>query len=164
MKLTKSLFKSFTVAVALATTVPVALADGYKIENPRARPSLGVAKNSAAFFTIHNTTGQTDKLLSAESDVADKVQLHTHLKKNGVFKMRQVKFIDVPAKGMAELKSGGLHVMMIGVRSKLKVGDMFKLKLNFEHAKSMTIMVPVMKLGGMKMNHKKMKMKMKTTN
>ncbi len=159
----KPLFASAAVAAALTMTIPAVLADGYKIENPRARPSLGVAKNTAAFFTIHNMGGQADKLVSVEGDVARKIELHTHLKENGVFKMRPVEFIAIPANGKVELKSGGLHVMVIGVHSKLKVGDTFKLKLNFEHAKSMTVMVPVVKMTGhmkmkmpMKMDHKKM--------
>ena len=157
MKYSTPFFTSVAVATALTVMVPAALADGYKIENPRARPSLGVAKNTAAFFTIHNATAQADKLLSAEGTVSRKVELHTHLKENGVFKMRQVKFIDIPANGKVELKSGGLHVMVIGVHSPLKVGDKFELKLNFEHAKPMTITVPVKKLTGhMMMNHKKM--------
>lgn len=71
--------------------------------------------------------------------------------------MRPVKHIDIPANGKVELKSGGLHVMMIGVHSKLKVGDNFQLTLNFEQAKPMTITVPVLKIGAhKKMNHKKM--------
>jgi len=152
---TKPLLAPLGLALALGVFAPTALADSYKVEHPRARPSLGVAKNTAAFFTIHNKTGQADKLLSASSDVAKKVQLHTHLKENGVFKMRPVKFIDIPANGRAELKSGGFHVMIIGVHSKLKVGDMFKLKLYFEHAAPMTIMVPVLKIGAMKMKDMK---------
>ena len=168
MKYSTPFLATIAVASALSVSIPVALADGYKIENPRARPSLGVAKNTAAFFTIHNNTGQADKLISAQGTVSRKVELHTHLKENGVFKMRQVEFIDVPAHGKAELKSGGLHVMVIGVHSPLKVGDSFKLKLNFEHAQPITITVPVKKLTGhmkpMKMDHKKMDgMKMKKT-
>jgi len=161
MKYSTPFFAGIAMAATLTVMAPETLADGYKIENPRARPSLGVAKNTAAFFTIHNNTGKADKLVSAEGTVSRKVELHTHLKENGVFKMRQVPHIDIPANGMVELKSGGLHVMVIGVHSPLKVGDKFKLKLNFEHAKPMTITVPVKKMTGhmmhMKMDHKKMK-------
>ena len=124
-----------------------ALADGITIDHPRARPSLGAAKNSVAFFTIHNNTDKVDTLLSIESDVAGKVQLHTHSHVNGVFKMRRVEAIEIPAHGMVELKSGGLHVMMMGVRSKLKIGDAFELKLNFEHNPAVTISIPVEKIG-----------------
>jgi len=157
MKYSTPFITSVAVAAALTIMAPVVLADGMKIENPRARPSLGVAKNTAAFFTIHNGTAQADKLLSAEGTVSRKVELHTHLKENGIFKMRQVRSIDVPANGMVALQPGGLHVMVIGVHSPLKVGDTFELKLNFAHAKPMTITVPVKKqTGHMKMDHSKM--------
>lgn len=165
----KSTLATITLALGIGIAIPAVLADGYKIENPRARPSLGVAKNTAAFFTIHNNTGKADKLISAQGDVAKKVELHTHLKENGVFKMRPVENIVIPANGKAELKSGGLHVMIIGVHNKLKAGDSFKLKLNFEHAAPITITVPVVKMGKMKMQkgmHKKMhgKKKMEQSN
>lgn len=160
----KTLTKTFaTISVATTLTIgavisaPMAFAQDYIVEDVRARPSLGVAKNSAAFFTIENPTDKADKLVSAESDVAKKVELHTHIKENNVFKMRPVESIDIPAHGKAVLQSGGLHVMLIGVHSKLKIGDKFKLKLNFEHGAPITISVPVQKMTGhKKMMHKKM--------
>jgi copper(I)-binding protein len=157
MKTTTTTFAALAFATGLAATTLPAMADDMKVENPRARPSLGVAKNTAAFFTIYNNTDKDDKLLRAEGDVARKVELHTHLKVDGVFKMRPVKFIAIPAHGKAVLQSGGLHVMVIGVHNKLRVGDSFKLKLNFEHAAPVSITVPVKMLKGhMKMDHKKM--------
>jgi len=151
----KSVFGAFCIVIGLGFSTLSVFADGLKIKDPRARPSLGVAKNSVTFFTIHNMTGTADKLLSVHSDVAKKVELHTHLKENGIFKMRPVEFIEIPANGKVELKSGGLHVMIIGVHSKLKIGDSFKLKLNFEQAKPMTITIPVLKIGARKKHIKK---------
>jgi len=154
MKLTKLLLASAGIA---AFTLPAFAAD-MTIENLRARPSLGVSKNSAAFFTLHNHTNVDNKIIRAESTIARKTQLHTHLKVDGVFKMRQVPYIAVPANGQAVLKSGGFHVMLIGVKNKLKVGDNFKLKLIFEHGDPMSVEVPVVKMGAIKMDGMKKKM------
>lgn len=165
MKTIKIILAACTLAAAFSFTPTVAFADGIKIDNIRARPSLGAAKNSAAFFVIHNKDSKANKLTSAHSDVAKRVELHTHLKENGVFKMRPIESIPMPANGMAELKPGGHHVMLIGVKSKLKIGDKFMLKLNFANGETKMIHVPVLKIGahGMmhgkkKMDHKKMEM------
>ena len=160
MKLSKILLATASLA---AFTMPAIAAD-LSIDNLRARPSLGVSKNSAAFFTVYNHTNKDNKIVSAESTIARKTQLHTHLKVDGVFKMRQVPFVAIPANSKVEFKSGGLHVMLIGVYKKLKLGDKFKLKLNFEHGDPMTVEVPVVKLTGhmmkkgMKMDGMKKKM------
>ncbi len=159
MKTTKTLLSAIAVAATVAVSSLPAFADGIMIDNIRARPTLGAGNISGAFFTIHNKGGKANKLIKAESKVSDRVELHTHLKENGVFKMRQVQSIAVPADGMTELKPGGLHVMLIDIKSKLKIGDKFKLKLTFANGEVQTLDVPVLKIGGhgmMKMDHKKM--------
>ena len=159
MKTTKTILSSLAIAATFAVSSLPAFADGMMIDNVRARPNIGSGNISAAFFTIHNKGGKANKLIKAESEVSKTVELHTHLKENGVFKMRQVKNIAVPENGMTELKPGGLHVMLIGVKSKLKIGDKFMLKLTFENGESKTLHVPVKKIGShgmMKMDHKKM--------
>ena len=145
--------------VATSTaTLAASTTENIVVDNIRARPSLGMAKNSAAFFTVHNKSDKDNKLVSAAGDVAKKIQLHNHIKDNGVFRMRQVEFIAMPAHGEAKLAPGGYHVMLIGLNRKLKVGDSFKLKLSFANGETQTITVPVMKIGGhgMKMGQKKM--------
>ena len=155
MKTFQTITAACAMVVAFSFTPITAFADGVTIENLRARPSLGAAKNSATFFIIHNKGGKANKLTSAQSDVAKRVELHTHLKENGVFKMRPIESIPVPANGMAELKPGGHHVMLIGVKSKLKIGDKFMLKLTFANGETKMLHVPVLKIGAHgKMPHK----------
>ena len=133
-----------------------------KIDHPWARASAGPARNSAAFMTIHNAGG-ADRLISASADVSDRVELHTHEMDGDVMKMRQVEAIDVPANGMAELKPGGFHVMLIGLKAPLKEGESFPLTLTFENAGTVTLEVAVEAItsmgGGMKhgtMDHNNM--------
>jgi copper(I)-binding protein len=79
-------------------------------------------------------SGDADKLVKAMSDVAGTVELHTVEMENNVMKMRPVEFIEIPAKGSAELKPGGFHVMLIGLKKELKPGETFNLTLMFEKA------------------------------
>lgn len=163
MKIFRPLMTAIAVSFCLSISAPPTLANDISVHDIRARPSLGAAKNSAAFFVIENKGSKAKKLINVQSDVAKRVELHTHLKENGIFKMRPIESIPVPAHGKAELKPGGHHVMLIGVKSKLKIGDKFMLKLNFSDGKSKVIHVPVLKIGshGMKHGIKKMDHKKK---
>ena len=92
------------------------------VENAYARASPPGAINSAAFMTIHNDGAEAIKLVSASSSAADVVELHNHEHHMGVMRMRQVDAIDVAGHGTTELKPGGLHVMLLGLRESLREG------------------------------------------
>jgi len=112
------------------------------------------SRMSAAYMVLNNGTADDDHLLSAESDVAKNVELHNVRKKDGMMEMYQVKSIGIPARGSQELKPGSYHVMLIGVKRPLKVGDEVELTLNFMHAGAVTITAPVQD-GGMMMHDMK---------
>ncbi|GAA5529976.1 copper chaperone PCu(A)C [Herpetosiphon gulosus] len=104
--------------------------------------SAMMGSNSAAYMTIRNT-GAADNLISASTDVAGKVELHTVVADGDVMRMEQVEKIEVPANGEALLKPGGFHVMLLEVKQDLKVGDTIDLTLTFEKAGTITLKVPV---------------------
>ena len=110
-----------------------AKAGDISIEQPWARESPAMAQAGAAFMTLTNTGDSADRLVSALSPIADKVELHTHIDDNGVMRMRAVEGIDIPAKQSTALKPGGLHVMLIGLKAPLKQGAAVPLTLTFQH-------------------------------
>lgn len=113
------------------------------VTSPFSRASAPTAKAGAAFLTLNIDAG-SDKLLGGSSPVAEKVELHTHLMDNGIAKMRPVEGgIAVTAGAPTELKPGGLHIMLIGLKAPLKQGESFPLTLNFEKAGAVTVTVPV---------------------
>lgn len=116
------------------------------IKQPWARASIGAAPNGAAYFTI--TGGKTaDKLIGAKTPVAARAELHTHIMRDNIMRMRQVRAVEIKPGAAVTLKPGGLHVMMLGLKRKLKPGETFDLTLMFEKAGARTIKVPVRKLG-----------------
>jgi len=119
-----------------------------KIDHPWARASAGPARNSAAFMTIHNA-GSADRLIATSGDVAERVELHTHMMEGDIMKMRQVEAVEVPANAMAELQPGGFHIMLIGLKAPLKEGDRFPLTLTFEDAGEITVEVAVEAISSM---------------
>jgi copper(I)-binding protein len=100
---------------------------------------------SAAYLTISNSGSTADALIKVASDVADSVELYTMTMKGNVMTMSPVKKIDIPANGKAELKPGGFHVMLIGLRHELKEGDVVKLTLTFQNAGTVEVEAPVRK-------------------
>lgn len=105
---------------------------------------------SAAFMRIDNS-GDARKLVKADSAVAGNVELHNHINDGGVMRMRQVKSIDVPAKGKAVLQPGGYHIMLIGLKAPLKDGQKVALTLTFDDGSSKTVDAPVQRPGAMPM-------------
>jgi periplasmic copper chaperone A len=117
------------------------------IGHPWARATPGAVKNSAAFMVFDNKGG-ADKLIGVSGDVARDIQIHTMLTEAGVMKMREIKSLDIPAKGKTELKPGGLHIMLIGLKDGLKEGQKFPLTLKFEKAGEVTVEVVAEKATG----------------
>ena len=158
--------RAVAMAAALAGFSLSVQAAGVSVEGAYARPSLGAARNSAAYMTLKNDADAPDRLIRAESDVAAQVSLHTHLMKKVdgkvIMQMRPVRDMPIPAHGETKLHPGGLHIMLIGVKKPLKPGDSFSLRLIFEHAAPVTVQVPVKSLAEtMKDMHSRPTMKMK---
>ncbi len=95
--------------------------------------------NSAAYMLLRNSGDETDRLVNVQSEAAESVELHMSQTENDVTTMRPVEFIEVPAQGETELKPGGLHIMLIGLKHELKAGDTVKLTLEFEKAGEMNV-------------------------
>ena len=110
------------------------------------------SKNSAAFLTITNKTDQAIKLISASSDIADRVELHNHIKEDGMMKMRQVEEITINANSHVSLQPGGYHVMFLGLKNDLTVGQIVKITLYFDNGDEVKFNAPVQKIN---MSHKK---------
>lgn len=114
-----------------------------------ARASAGMAKNGGAFMTLKNAAHHADKLVAAKADIAERTELHTHIKEGDIMRMRQVPHMDLPAMGSTELKPGGLHVMFMGLHEPLKEGETFPLTLTFEKGGEVTVDVTVKSVGAM---------------
>ena len=100
------------------------------------------AKVGGAFFTVKG--GKVgDKLLSAESPVAGKTEIHTHVNDNGVMRMRAISHIEIGAEKSVELKPGSYHIMLFDLKRGLANGEKFPLTLAFEKAGKVQIEVSV---------------------
>ena len=118
------------------------------IEKPWARATAPGARVAGGYMVIRNQGAAGDRLLSASSPAAAKVELHVHVNDNGVMKMREVPGYDVPAKGAFELKPGGAHLMFVDIKRPFKEGEKVPVKLKFEKAGELSAEFHVGRLGG----------------
>ncbi len=124
-----------------------------KVSDPWARPAQ-MGQSGAVFLKM---TGAKDRLMRAECDDCEVVELHTHIteikkdedgKDIEVKQMRPVPHIDVHKEGFTELKKGGLHIMLLKMKKELKEGDEVKLKLIFQNSDPVEISAKVKKCCG----------------
>lgn len=144
--------KKFVLSIA---SIAAVFGADIEIEGAYARASIPNVPNSAAFFVIKNNSDKDIAITSANSDIAEKNELHTHIKENQMLKMMKIEKLVVPAKSSLELKSGGDHVMLMGLKKELKAGDEINLELSFSDGDKKSIKVPVKDLASTmhKMQH-----------
>ena len=144
--------KKFVLSIA---SIAAVFGADVEIDGAYARASIPNVPNSAAFFVIKNNSDKDIAITSANSDIAEKNELHTHIKENKMMKMIKIEKLVVPAKSSLELKSGGDHVMLMGLKKELKAGDEINLELSFSDGDKKSIKVPVKDLASTmhKMQH-----------
>ncbi|MGN6154119.1 MAG: copper chaperone PCu(A)C [Sphingomicrobium sp.] len=117
-------------ALLLASCKPANAPPAVSIDGAWARATVPGQMGSAAYFTIRNAGG-ADTLLSVTSPAAD-ASLHSTSTDNGVMRMRPLQSLEIPANGTVELKPGGTHVMLMGLKQPLQAGSTLELDLKFE--------------------------------
>jgi hypothetical protein len=144
-------------AVAACTQPPPAPAasQGISAQNAWARPAKMMGStpmegdaqqmqhggaNSAVYLVLANGGGAADRLIAAQADVSNAVEIHETKMEGDVMRMAQVEGgIELPAGGQVELKPGGYHVMLIGLTRDLNVGEKFPVTLQFESGNSLVV-------------------------
>ncbi len=139
--------KRLTLAAAIAVgfALPAFADDGIHIVDPYARASTGMSQSGAAFMRIENHGKVDRRLIAAQSDAAQRVELHTHIEDDaGVMRMVEVEegFV-IPAEGERVLERGGDHLMFLGLTRALNHGDEVAVTLSFEEGDDMDITIPV---------------------
>jgi len=102
---------------------------------------------SAMYLVIENGGSQPVQLIAIETDVARVVELHETQNQNGLFRMRPVESVEVPARGEVVFEPGGLHVMLIDIQEELEAGDTVAVTLVFNTGERLELPdVPVQEL------------------
>lgn len=129
------------------------------IDNAWARATAAGQSVGGVFLTLRDHGG-ADRMLSASSPMAEKVQLHETVNDAGVMRMQPVPTLKLAAGQTVELKPGSYHLMLMGLKQKLEPGTSFPVTLTFEKSPPVTSIVTVGAAGasGPPMSHGPMKM------
>ncbi|RYD65160.1 MAG: copper chaperone PCu(A)C [Sphingomonadales bacterium] len=145
---------TYRVALALVAMLaaPASAQDARKgsitAADPWSRATSHRASVGAGYLTIRNTDTRPDRLVSATSPRAAKVEIHTMSLEGGIMRMRPLpNGLEVPAGGEAALAPGGYHIMLIGLKSPLKEGERIPATLRFERAGTLRVQFKVAAAG-----------------
>ena len=110
-----------------------------ELVQPYARPAAK-GMNSAIFVKIKNVSDNEDTLYSAESSLAELVEVHeTYKVTEEKMGMRHVEFVNIPAHSELLLKPRSFHIMLIDLNEDLKIGSDVQAKLLFKKAGAIEI-------------------------
>ena len=114
------------------------------ISLPFTRATLPNAPVAGGFLTIENTGTESDRLISARSDIAGDTQIHEMAMEGDVMKMRQlVDGLEIPAGETVVLAPGGFHIMFMGLKQTLVEGETITVTLTFEKAGTVDVVLPI---------------------
>jgi len=136
---------AFTLGLLTLSSAQV-LADQAKyieVNNPFTREMPPGSPATASFMTLKNSSDHAIKLVKANTQVSKKAELHTHTHDNGVMRMREVPFFEIPAKGQTQLKPGGNHIMLISPVQPIQEGKTVSITLTFEDGSTKEVTMPV---------------------
>ncbi len=131
----------FTVSAG-AADAPIVVHDAWL------RASLGQSPNTAGYMKIENRGAAEDKLVSVSVAGANMAHVHESTMKDGVMQMKAVDALSLKPGAAVEFKPGGLHVMVMGLKTPLKAGETIQLRLQFARAGEITVDAQVRGLGG----------------
>lgn len=117
----------------------------FVVEEPYLRSTMTTSTTGAAFMMLRNMTGTDDRLVGVRSDVADRVELHTHSQDaNGVMRMGEIEGgVPLADGGAHTFARGGDHLMFMGLKEPLTQGQSVPVTLEFEQAGDIEIIIPV---------------------
>lgn len=87
---------------------------------------------TAAYLILENTSDKLLKVISVSSPQANDCSIHKTVIEKGFNRMREVKYLSIPAHQSVTLAPGGLHIMIMGMTKPLKKGSLFPIVITYD--------------------------------
>lgn len=99
---------------------------------------------AAAYLTITNRGGRSDRLLRGVATGVSSIAAHSMTMAGGVMRMREMNSgLAIPPGAVVVLAPGRDHLMLMGLTTELKVGQHLRVMLIFAKAGAMKVDFPV---------------------
>lgn len=116
---------------AVEKPAPQTLAD-VRVEGAYINVPLPGKGSTAGFFTLHNRSDKDIALVAVQSDLAERIELHSHSHEDGMMKMRKEQQVVIPAHSRVAFAPMAYHLMFFNVLREIRTGDEVGLTLIFE--------------------------------
>ena len=141
------------IAVALAVVVaacsPANTPKGVSVADAWSMATPAGASVAAGYMRITNGDSEPRQLLGGSTVAAERVEIHTMSMDGGVMRMRPLPDgLAIAAGETVELKPGGLHLMLVGLRRPLVEGESVPLTLTFDGGLAVEATLAVKPMGG----------------
>ena len=125
-------------SLAVASLLAGAAQAGVRLERGWSRPVPAGLTTGVGYGVLVNDGATPDRLLSASSPVAARVELHESMRMNGpmgsMSHMAPLVGLDVAAHGRDALAPEGRHLMLVGLRRPLRMGERVPVTLMLQRA------------------------------
>lgn len=109
-----------------------------EVADATCRPTLNGRDVTACYVTL--TASRDDRLVSIGAPLAGTAQVHEMKTEDGMMTMAELKDgLPLPAGQPVQLKPGGDHLMLMGLKQPLIAGEQVSITLTFEQAQPLGI-------------------------
>lgn len=120
------------IAVVLMGLSPLSFSAELDISRTNVRANVPGSDNTTAYMLIDNVSKKDVRIVGAESDVSEFTELHSHKMNGDTMIMRHEKYVDVDAGESVRFAPNGYHVMLIGLKKRIKHGEKAIITLKYD--------------------------------
>ena len=135
-------------SIALLVAATPAPADDISVKHAWSRATPKGAQVAVGYLTIENHSSSPDRLISAATSAATKIEIHEMVTLDGVMVMRPVEDgLTIPRGASVTLAPGGSHLMFTGINTPFSEGEHIAAALTFEKAGKIDVTFDVGSIG-----------------
>lgn len=125
----------------------VELTDGWMRALPPGQPT------AAAYLKVTNPDAAPVRLVAASCEDAERVEIHRSSQVDGMWRMRRIDGVDIPAGETVSFAPGGTHLMLMGLARPLLQGDSLSILLEFDNGETLPARIAVQAPGSSHHHH-----------
>lgn len=150
--------KTIRNALACSTLATLLLGSSLVANAADAKPASPVVEDAwirmlpgqlpaAGYFELRNRSDAARRLSGVESPAFGMAMLHKSSEQNGQSQMEHVDTVALPPRGSVRFAPGGYHLMLMGAKNPLKVGEHVPVTLSFSDGSSVEVQFVVRPAG-----------------
>lgn len=125
-------------ASLLMAASPLAFSAELEISRTYLRANVPGSDNTAAYMLVENHSQDDVRIVGVSADVAEFAELHSHKMDGDRMIMRHEKYMDVDAGEAVRFAPNGYHIMLIGLKKRVKHGEQANITLTYDDGTSQT--------------------------